>query len=100
MAHAGSCYERKRRQNIHQVFLRVKYCFNHREERSQIFICRILMMSHVTQRLTLKYLGAVAMLFFRYLQSNTEYHERNSLPAKKDPIKPKDLFCVVAFLKL
>lgn len=37
-----SCYERKRRQNIHQVFTRVKSSFNHREWRSQIWPSQLL----------------------------------------------------------
>ena len=49
MARAGSCYERKRRQNIDQVFIRVKFVDYYQLDFILVPFW-FLGMSHVTQR--------------------------------------------------
>ena len=49
MARAGSCYERKRRQNIYQVFIRVKFVDYYQLDFILVPFW-FLGMSHVTQR--------------------------------------------------
>ena len=96
---AGSCYERNSRQNIHQVFIRVKYSFNQRKWRSQIWPSQSLFvafyLSPLLVSLNPKYLA------FGTLSGLSRFRQSNSPPAgfnviaclhkQKDLMKPKDL---------